>query len=157
MSKAIVAAAARRARQRRPDGAELAQHGQGVRRRRGIELAQNCFQVFGGIGYTWEHDQHLYLRRLTTDAALFGGRVAPRAHAGSAPSGETDDRDRHDDRRRGVPRTGPGLDRGEPRRRDAGTPRALDPWDGADDDVEDIAGERALQRKLFDAGYAGIT
>lgn len=38
----------------------------------GIELAQNCFQVFGGIGFTWEHDQHLYLRRLTTDAALYG-------------------------------------------------------------------------------------
>ncbi len=38
----------------------------------GIDLAQNCFQVFGGIGYTWEHDQHLYLRRLTADAALFG-------------------------------------------------------------------------------------
>ncbi len=38
----------------------------------GIELAQNCWQVFGGIGYTWEHDQHLYLRRITTDAALYG-------------------------------------------------------------------------------------
>ena len=35
--------------------------------------AQNCFQVFGGIGYTWEHDQHLYLRRVTTDAgAVYG-------------------------------------------------------------------------------------
>ncbi len=22
----------------------------------GVELAQNCWQVFGGIGYTWEHD-----------------------------------------------------------------------------------------------------
>jgi alkylation response protein AidB-like acyl-CoA dehydrogenase len=41
----------------------------------GIDLAQNCFQVFGGIGFTWEHDQHLYLRRLTTDAALFGNPV----------------------------------------------------------------------------------
>lgn len=38
----------------------------------GIDLAQNCFQIFGGIGFTWEHDQHLYLRRLTTDAAFFG-------------------------------------------------------------------------------------
>jgi len=38
----------------------------------GIDLAQNCFQVFGGIGFTWEHDQHLYLRRITTDAALYG-------------------------------------------------------------------------------------
>jgi alkylation response protein AidB-like acyl-CoA dehydrogenase len=37
-----------------------------------IEVAQNCFQVFGGIGFTWEHDQHLYLRRVTTDAALYG-------------------------------------------------------------------------------------
>jgi alkylation response protein AidB-like acyl-CoA dehydrogenase len=38
----------------------------------GIDLAQNCFQIFGGIGFTWEHDQHLYLRRITTDSALFG-------------------------------------------------------------------------------------
>jgi alkylation response protein AidB-like acyl-CoA dehydrogenase len=38
----------------------------------GIDLAQSCFQTFGGIGFTWEHDQHLYLRRLTTDAAFFG-------------------------------------------------------------------------------------
>jgi alkylation response protein AidB-like acyl-CoA dehydrogenase len=38
----------------------------------GIELGQNCFQVFGGIGYTWEHDQHLFLRRITTDASLYG-------------------------------------------------------------------------------------
>jgi alkylation response protein AidB-like acyl-CoA dehydrogenase len=38
----------------------------------GIDLAQSCFQTFGGIGFTWEHDQHLYLRRLTSDAAFFG-------------------------------------------------------------------------------------
>ena len=38
----------------------------------GIELAQNCFQVFGGIGFTWEHDLHLYLRRFTADASLYG-------------------------------------------------------------------------------------
>ena len=37
-----------------------------------LDLGQNCFQVFGGIGYTWEHDQHLFLRRLTFDAALYG-------------------------------------------------------------------------------------
>ncbi len=29
-------------------------------------------QVLGGIGYTWEHDMHLYVRRLKTGAALFG-------------------------------------------------------------------------------------
>jgi alkylation response protein AidB-like acyl-CoA dehydrogenase len=38
----------------------------------GIEVASNCTQVFGGIGLTWEHDQHLFVRRATTDAALYG-------------------------------------------------------------------------------------
>lgn len=38
----------------------------------GMEIAQTCLQVFGGIGYTWDHDQHLYLRRLAMDAELYG-------------------------------------------------------------------------------------
>jgi alkylation response protein AidB-like acyl-CoA dehydrogenase len=29
-------------------------------------------QVHGGIGYTWEHDLHLRLRRAYGDDALFG-------------------------------------------------------------------------------------
>jgi alkylation response protein AidB-like acyl-CoA dehydrogenase len=29
-------------------------------------------QIHGGIGYTWEHDLHLYLRRATTDEDMFG-------------------------------------------------------------------------------------
>ncbi|HSO94611.1 MAG TPA: acyl-CoA dehydrogenase family protein [Acidimicrobiia bacterium] len=29
-------------------------------------------QILGGIGYTWEHDMHLYVRRVKTDAQLFG-------------------------------------------------------------------------------------
>jgi alkylation response protein AidB-like acyl-CoA dehydrogenase len=36
-------------------------------------VGDTAIQVFGGIGYTWEHDQHLYLRRITTDAGVFGG------------------------------------------------------------------------------------
>ena len=32
--------------------------------------AQNNIQLHGGIGYTWEHDAHLYLRRARTLAAL---------------------------------------------------------------------------------------
>ena len=38
----------------------------------GIDIAQGCFQVFGGIGYTWEHDSHLFLRRLTSNNLLYG-------------------------------------------------------------------------------------
>ena len=29
-------------------------------------------QIHGGIGYTWEHDLHLYLRRATTDEDMLG-------------------------------------------------------------------------------------
>lgn len=32
-----------------------------------------AIQVFGGIGYTWEHDAHLYLKRLLSWSALLGG------------------------------------------------------------------------------------
>jgi alkylation response protein AidB-like acyl-CoA dehydrogenase len=37
-----------------------------------IELAHACWQTFGGVAYKWDHDFHLYLRRLTADAALYG-------------------------------------------------------------------------------------
>ncbi len=36
------------------------------------QLALDCLQVHGGIGYTWEHDLHLYLRRLESNRALYG-------------------------------------------------------------------------------------
>jgi len=38
----------------------------------GAELLQDCVQLHGGIGLTFEHDVHLFLRRVTVDRALFG-------------------------------------------------------------------------------------
>jgi alkylation response protein AidB-like acyl-CoA dehydrogenase len=38
-----------------------------------VRVAQACIQVLGGIGFTFEHDAHLYLRRATTLRALLGG------------------------------------------------------------------------------------
>ena len=35
-------------------------------------IVQDCVQLHGGIGVTWEHDLHLYLRRVAQNAALFG-------------------------------------------------------------------------------------
>jgi alkylation response protein AidB-like acyl-CoA dehydrogenase len=35
-------------------------------------LAKEGIQIHGGIGYTWEHDMHLYVKRMKTDEALFG-------------------------------------------------------------------------------------
>ncbi|BBY58714.1 acyl-CoA dehydrogenase family protein [Mycolicibacterium sarraceniae] len=37
-----------------------------------VTIAADSIQVHGGIGFTWEHPAHLYLRRARTDAELFG-------------------------------------------------------------------------------------
>jgi len=38
----------------------------------GVELVQDCVQMHGGIGVTFEHDLHLYLRRVVLGSALYG-------------------------------------------------------------------------------------
>ncbi|MBL7498693.1 acyl-CoA/acyl-ACP dehydrogenase [Frankia sp. CNm7] len=72
MAKGLVAAAAEALGEGRPDGIELAHAAKAFVAERGVELAHACFQVFGGIGYTWEHDHHLFMRRLAADAVAFG-------------------------------------------------------------------------------------
>jgi alkylation response protein AidB-like acyl-CoA dehydrogenase len=39
-------------------------------------VAGSALQLHGGIGFTWEHDLHLFLRRATTDAVLHGDATA---------------------------------------------------------------------------------
>ena len=39
---------------------------------RSVELMQDCVQLHGGIGVTYEHDLHLYMRRATVNWGLFG-------------------------------------------------------------------------------------
>jgi len=39
---------------------------------RSLTIIQECVQFHGGIGVTWEHDLHLYLRRATVNRALYG-------------------------------------------------------------------------------------
>lgn len=80
MSKATVAAAATSLGADDGYGPQAASIAKALVGEAAVELAQNCFQVFGGIGYTWEHDQHLYLRRLTTDAGLYGDAAWHREH-----------------------------------------------------------------------------
>jgi alkylation response protein AidB-like acyl-CoA dehydrogenase len=36
-------------------------------------IAKDCIQVLGGIGFTWEHDAHLYLKRAVSLRQLLGG------------------------------------------------------------------------------------
>ncbi|OBK78229.1 acyl-CoA dehydrogenase family protein [Mycobacterium sp. 1274761.0] len=35
-------------------------------------MLQDCIQLHGGIGVTWEHDLHIYLRRVMLDRSMFG-------------------------------------------------------------------------------------
>jgi alkylation response protein AidB-like acyl-CoA dehydrogenase len=41
-----------------------------------VDTAKDCVQVLGGIGFTWEHDAHLYLRRALALRQLLGGAPA---------------------------------------------------------------------------------
>lgn len=41
-----------------------------------VEVAKSCIQVLGGIGFTYEHDAHVYLRRAVSLRALVGGADA---------------------------------------------------------------------------------
>lgn len=43
------------------------------------KIAADTIQVHGGIGFTWEHQAHLYFKRATTDAALLGSAEAHRS------------------------------------------------------------------------------
>lgn len=38
-----------------------------------VDTAKDCIQILGGIGFTWEHDAHLYLRRALALRQLHGG------------------------------------------------------------------------------------
>jgi alkylation response protein AidB-like acyl-CoA dehydrogenase len=70
--KAIAVAATRAVQAGTDDAGELASIAKAWVGDTGIDIAQGCFQVFAGIGYTWEHDSHLFLRRLTMNSLLFG-------------------------------------------------------------------------------------
>lgn len=68
--------------------------GGGEQRVGGLALAQALealrtaaaegIQLHGGIGFTWEHEAHLYFKRATGDDLLFGPAHRLRAHAADA-------------------------------------------------------------------------
>ena len=75
-----------------------------------VEVAQDCIQVLGGIGFTYEHDAHLYLRRALALRALLGDgdaaaeRLLGRGRRRRTPPG----RGRPRGPRRADPRRDPG-------------------------------------------------
>ena len=71
-SKAVTAVAVRAVQEERDDAREIVSMAKSWVGDAGVDLAQGCAQVFAGIGYTWEHDLHLFLRRITMNSLLFG-------------------------------------------------------------------------------------
>ncbi len=71
-SHAITGAAAVAVGERAPGAGELASAAKAYTGQYGPELMHECVQLHGGIGLTKEHDLHLYLRRVTTCAMLYG-------------------------------------------------------------------------------------
>jgi alkylation response protein AidB-like acyl-CoA dehydrogenase len=55
-----------------PDAPELVSTAKAYIGEYGAELVQDCVQMHGGLGVTFEHDIHLFLRRVTINRALAG-------------------------------------------------------------------------------------
>ena len=49
-----------------------------------VRAATTLIQVHGGLGFTWEHDAHLFYRRAFSDEQLFGDAAAHRAQLTAA-------------------------------------------------------------------------
>ncbi len=71
-SHALADAAARAVQDRAGTAAELVSGAKAYIGQYGPELCHECVQLHGGIGVTFDHDMHLYVRRVALDAALYG-------------------------------------------------------------------------------------
>ena len=40
-------------------------------------LAKEAIQIHGGLGFTWEQDVHLYVKRIQSNEMLFGTSADP--------------------------------------------------------------------------------
>jgi alkylation response protein AidB-like acyl-CoA dehydrogenase len=69
---AIADAAARNVQDQTDRGGEFASAGKAYMGAYGVELMQDCVQMHGGIGVTFDHDMHLYLRRVVSDSVTYG-------------------------------------------------------------------------------------
>jgi alkylation response protein AidB-like acyl-CoA dehydrogenase len=69
---AIADTAAQHVQDRTDRAGEYASAGKAYLGVYGVELVQDCVQMHGGIGVTFDHDMHLYLRRVVIDSILYG-------------------------------------------------------------------------------------
>ena len=65
-----------------PDLAVAASVAQAFNSGMAVRTAEECLQLHGGIGFTWEHPIHLYLKRAKSTSIAFGTAAAHRATLG---------------------------------------------------------------------------
>lgn len=71
-SHGTTSAAVRAVQHEAADAAELVSAAKAYVAVNATEIIQDCIQMHGGIGVTWEHDLHLYLRRATLNRGMYG-------------------------------------------------------------------------------------
>ena len=71
-SKAVSDGAARAIDRGDADAARLASVAKAYVGDRCLDVIDDCVQLNGGIGVTWEHDIHLYSRRAAVNRAVYG-------------------------------------------------------------------------------------
>jgi len=71
-ARAIVARAATAVQEQAGDAALAVSIAKSHCGRHGTDIIRDCLQMHGGIGMTWEHDIHFYLRRAVSNEALWG-------------------------------------------------------------------------------------
>lgn len=71
-ARATTAGAAEAVGARSPQAAKLVSVAKAYVGERAPVMLQDCVQLHGGIGVTWEHDLHLYLRRAAQNRTMFG-------------------------------------------------------------------------------------
>jgi len=69
---ATATSAARAVQEGAENAGELASVAKSYIGERSVDIIQDCVQMHGGIGVTWEHDIHLYLRRATVNREMYG-------------------------------------------------------------------------------------
>jgi len=69
---ALADAAAQHVQEESARAGEYVSSGKSVLGVAALEVLQECVQFHGGIGVTFEHDLHLYLRRAVVNSALYG-------------------------------------------------------------------------------------
>jgi len=71
-AQAATYAAVAAVQERHEDAAEVVSIAKAYTGQRATDVIQDCVQLHGGLGVTWEHDIHVYLRRATVGRVTWG-------------------------------------------------------------------------------------